>query len=147
MTVDFEFAFGEPPNNQSGRWLEGSVKGHDRGYTFLVNLWYRSGATLGAQSVTLDVDRSFLSSDFVLFVKLASTAELETATRVLRVTRNAGEPLPFESGDFVPDNKESILADGQADLQSLASKLETARKRQMLGRFFAKFGQGGSLGV
>jgi hypothetical protein len=145
MTVNptFKFIFGKGSEDQSGRWVEGSLSGTENAYRFSADLMLRQGPTLSCQTVFLDVDRPFAPADFAAYLRLASTAEFRTVTRNLHLSELTDPAVASaildavaeaaELKDHVPQSKE---------LEALGQRLAEARGRELLGLAFARFSGG-----
>ena len=143
MSPSFDFSLGRPVHDGSGRWVLGSVISTLGGYRFEAHLWRRhpSGA-VQCHSTRLDVDNPFQADDFAAYLRMVSSGEFETVSRVLGLYETKGlDPAaaasifdatalwvaPWEHGSL------RLLH----DLTSLGQQLEQVRKREIIGRVMA----------
>jgi len=137
MSSSFHFTLGKPADNESGRWVEGTVTDREGAYEFAANLWFRSGSTYGCQRICLNIARPFATADFETFLNVVSTGQFETASRTLELSEDIGQHYAAGSSSLegTLDNPSATLRE---DLLALTEKLKEARKRQMLGMAFAR---------
>ena len=145
MSPSFDFIFGRPAGESSGRWIEGSVIGARGGYRFTASLWRRlSPSTVQSHPVRLDVARSFCADDFAAYLRLVSTGTFETASRALEFDK-AKELDPATASSITDaaaagvDPSKPQSSPLQGDLASLGEQLDQVRKRELLGLALARF--------
>lgn len=137
MNPSFNFIFGKPANEGSGRWVEGTIAQNGCGYKFTVRLMLRRGAILSCQPAWIEIDRPFAATDFAAYLRLVSAGPLTTVTRAcsLYETRDLETEMAtaiFEAtAEWVdPWDHESLPL--LNELALLGDRLEQARKREML---------------
>lgn len=144
MSPSFDFSFGKPAGEGSGRWIEGSVVGASGGYRFTAKLWRRlSPSTVQSHPVRLDVDRPFSADDCAAYLQLVSTGRFETASRILEFDKAqeldpAAAALIREAAAVWVDPSEHQRLPLLRDLTSLGEQLDQVWKRERLGLAFAR---------
>jgi hypothetical protein len=144
MNPSFDFILGQPADNVSGRWVEGSVTDKEGAYGFSAKLLLRRGTACSCQPVWLDIKRPFLASEFAALLRLVSSGRWQTVTPVLGLYETFGlDPAAataiFEAiAEWVyPWEHESVSL--LEDLASLGDQLEQVRTKEMLSFAIANF--------
>ncbi len=146
MSPSFDFSFGGPVDDAAGRWIHGSVvcKAGGDGYRFKADLWRRYfSSTVQCHPVRLDVANLFRADDFAAYIRLISSGNFETTSRVFCLDETDGLDSAAASAilsaiavETEPGKRCHQLF---LDLTSLGEQLEQVRKRELLGLALANF--------
>ena len=147
MSPSFDFSFGEPDGDDAaGRWIHGSVvcKTDGDGYRFKADLWRRHfSSTVQSHPVRLDVANLFCADDFAAYIRLISSGNFETTSRVFCLDETDG--LDWAAASAILNAIAVETEPGEhhhqlfLNLTSLEEQLEQVRKRELLGLALARF--------